>query len=84
VVFGVDINVDVEDFLNSCDFVRTTQAIQSNVYLFLFYIHTNCKKNNGAYLRTIMCIFEYVQCVEVATCVPYCIFIINISKWNNM
>jgi len=26
-VFGVDINVDVKDFLNSCDFVEATQVV---------------------------------------------------------
>ncbi len=56
-VFGVDISVDLEDFLNSCDFVGATQFVQGMFILFFFYIYTNCKENNGTYLRTIMCIF---------------------------
>jgi hypothetical protein len=43
-VFGVDINVDVEDFLNSCDFVRTTQAIQVMFILFCFTYTQTTKK----------------------------------------
>ncbi len=35
-VFGADINVDVEDFLNSCDFVGATQVAQVMFILFCF------------------------------------------------
>jgi hypothetical protein len=35
-VFGVDISVDVKDFLNSCDFVGATQDVQVMFILFCF------------------------------------------------
>jgi hypothetical protein len=35
-VFRVDVNVDVEDFLNSCDFVGATQVVQVIFILFYF------------------------------------------------
>jgi hypothetical protein len=38
-VFGADINVDVEDFLNSCNFVGATQAIQVMFFFFVLHIH---------------------------------------------
>jgi hypothetical protein len=76
-VFGENINVDVEDFLNSCDLVRTTQVVHVMFVLSCFAYTQIAKKIMAP-------IFECVQCVEVATCVPYCIFTINNSKLNNM
>ncbi len=43
-VFGADINVDVEDFLNSCDFVRATQVVQVMFILFCFTYTRIAKK----------------------------------------
>jgi len=43
-MFGVDINVDMEDFLNSCDFVKATQVVQVMSILFCFTYTQIAKK----------------------------------------
>jgi hypothetical protein len=42
-VFGVDVNVDVKDFLNSCDFVATTQVVQL-MFIILCFTYTQIAK----------------------------------------
>ncbi len=42
-VFGVDINVDVKDLLNSCDFVGATQAVQL-MFILLCFTYTQIAK----------------------------------------
>ncbi len=43
-VFGADINVDVEDFLNSCNFVGATQVVQVMFIIFCFTYTQIAKK----------------------------------------
>ncbi len=55
-VFGANINVDVEDFQNSCDFVGATQVVQLMFILFCF-TYTQIAQKIVASIWELSCVF---------------------------